>query len=276
MEVWGGNEPFDGTVTMAGLDAWVYCRPYRQAAGGGDVYYVSSCAAGQITRLLVADVSGHGDAACGVAGSLRGLMRKNVNHLNQTRFVTAMNEEFAALSQAGCFATAVVTTFFAPTNRLRLSNAGHPPPMWYRGSTGRWSMLEGEGNVPLGIVGGLEYAEFEVELEQGDLVLCYTDSLMEAKGTDGQMLGVGGLMEVVRGIDVTRPQEFISALLKQVGAEHGSNLQGDDVTVLLFRPNQATRHVGFLRRAMAPVRLMGEIGRRVLGGRDPIPWPDRH
>src|SRR5687768_18611008 len=57
----GGNQPADSGVVMAGLDAWVYCRPYHGAAAGGDVYYVSSCATGRITRLLVADVSGHGD-----------------------------------------------------------------------------------------------------------------------------------------------------------------------------------------------------------------------
>ena len=274
MEVWGGNEPFDSAVSMVGLDAWVYCRPYRQASGGGDVYYVSSCATGRITRLLVADVSGHGQAVCGVAEGLRGLMRRNVNHLDQRRFVTAMNEEFAGLAEAGCFATAVVTTFFAPTNHLTLSNAGHPPPMWYRASSGEWAVLEGEGNVPLGIVGGLEYGEFEVGLSVGDLVLCYTDSLIEAEGEDGQMLGVKGLMEIVEGIGLARPEELVARLLAEVAGRAAGNLEGDDVTVMLFRPNQGTRRVSFLTKLMAPVRLMEKIGRRMLGGKEPVPWPD--
>src|SRR5918998_351407 len=114
MEVWGGNQIVDKSVSMPGLDAWVYCRPYGQADGGGDVYYVSSCATGRITRLLVADVSGHGAAVCDVAGQLRGLMRRFVNYLDQARFVGSMNDQFAANSKAGCFATAVVTTFFGP------------------------------------------------------------------------------------------------------------------------------------------------------------------
>ena len=57
MEVWGGNHSADGAVTMSGLDAWIYSEPYRGDAGGGDVYYVSSCATGRITRMLVADVA---------------------------------------------------------------------------------------------------------------------------------------------------------------------------------------------------------------------------
>src|SRR5438874_1685453 len=142
MEVWGGNQPVDASVTMAGLDAWVYCKPYQDADGGGDVYYVSSCATGRITRLLVADVSGHGAAVCDTAASLRTLMRRYINFLDQTKFVRAMNGQFVTLSKAGCFATAVVTTFFAPTNHLTLCNAGHPPPLLYRAATGQWTFLE--------------------------------------------------------------------------------------------------------------------------------------
>ena len=63
MEVWGGNQPTDAGVSMAGLDAWVRCQPWHGASGGGDVYYVSSCATGRITRLLVADGYNHFEIA---------------------------------------------------------------------------------------------------------------------------------------------------------------------------------------------------------------------
>src|SRR5947199_1866336 len=116
MEVWGGNQPTDSGVVMSGLDAWVYCKPFGASAGGGDVYYVSSCATGRITRLLVADVSGHGSGVSEIAAGLRSLMRKHVNQINQSKFVCSMNEQFNAMGKAGCFATALVTTFFSPTN----------------------------------------------------------------------------------------------------------------------------------------------------------------
>src|SRR6478609_2236552 len=83
MEVWGGNQLADSGVVMAGLDAWVYSKPFGGAEGGGDVYYVSSCATGRITRLLVADVSGHGASVGGLAVQLRTLMRKHVNQIDQ-------------------------------------------------------------------------------------------------------------------------------------------------------------------------------------------------
>src|SRR5687768_6277197 len=192
MEIWGGNQVVDTSVAMPGLDAWVYCHPYGDSAeGGGDVHYVSSCATGRVTRLLVADVSGHGAAVCDVAGTLRSLMRRYVNYIDQAEFVRSMNRQFQAMSASACFATAVVTTFFAPTNTLSLCNAGHPPPLLYRSRTRTWDYLdlervdtpEGEDppNIPLGVLPLTHYEQFDLRLEAGDLVLCYTDSLTESK-----------------------------------------------------------------------------------------------
>jgi serine phosphatase RsbU (regulator of sigma subunit) len=145
MEVWGGNHAVDNGVVMAGLDAWLYSRPFHDQSAGGDLHYVSSCAMGMVTRVLVADVSGHGEAVSGAANSLRGLMRRYVNYVDQTHFVRGLNAEFGALSQAGGFATAVVATYFAPTDDFRLCNAGHPRPLLYRARARAWSLMDDVG-----------------------------------------------------------------------------------------------------------------------------------
>ena len=49
------------------------------------------------------------------AADLRTLMRRFVNRLDQTEFVRLLNQQFAVLSNAGTFATAIVTTFFEPS-----------------------------------------------------------------------------------------------------------------------------------------------------------------
>src|SRR5436190_20843696 len=87
MEVWGGNQLADSGVVMAGLDAWVYSKPFGGAEGGGDVYYVSSCATGRIVRLLVADVSGHGAKVAQVATGMSAIIRKLVIQHAHTCFV---------------------------------------------------------------------------------------------------------------------------------------------------------------------------------------------
>src|SRR5206468_3083758 len=143
---------------------------------------------GRIMRLLVADVSGHGAAVRDTAMRLRELMRRFVNHIDQNRFVRSMNHEFAMLSKDGSFATAVVTTFFAPTNSLVLCNAGHPAPLIFRSRERRWEFLEQSGNIPLGIDDVAEYVQFGADLAVGDLVICYTDSLIESRDPRGEML----------------------------------------------------------------------------------------
>src|SRR5580704_1527249 len=115
MEVWSGSQLTTRGVAFGGLDAWVYSKPYGEAHSGGDIYYASSCATGRITRLLLADVSGHGSSVAGTAADLRTLMRRFVNRLDQTEFVRLLNQQFTALSRTGVFATAIVTTFFAPS-----------------------------------------------------------------------------------------------------------------------------------------------------------------
>src|SRR4029077_2548524 len=160
MEVWGGSQLTTRGVEMGGLDAWVYSKPYGDAQRGGDVYYASSCATGRITRLLLADVGGHGNTVASTAANLRTLMRRFVNRLDQTEFVRMLNQQFTILSESGTFATAVVATFFAPTQRLIVSNAGHPRPLLYRAAKGQWTLLGAEPaeeeasphNMPLGII----------------------------------------------------------------------------------------------------------------------------
>jgi len=117
MEIWGGNLAIEKKFDAPGLKIHVHSAPYRESqSGGGDIYYLTSCASGRITRFLLADISGHGEAVSRIAVSLRNLLRKNVNRISQGNFVNDMNREFGELGHDSGFATAVVATFFAPGN----------------------------------------------------------------------------------------------------------------------------------------------------------------
>ena len=94
LEVWGGNEPRSSAVSVAGLDVWVWSDPIAGAARGGDLYYISTCGAGRISRFAIADVSGHGDEADAMAQTLLKLMRQYINTPDQSNFAMALNREF--------------------------------------------------------------------------------------------------------------------------------------------------------------------------------------
>ena len=83
MEIWGGIEPVERTVSTPGLDLWVFSQPFEGDEQGGDVYYVTLCGGGLITRIVVADVSGHGSSVAEFSASLRALLRKNINQKSQ-------------------------------------------------------------------------------------------------------------------------------------------------------------------------------------------------
>ena len=265
MEVWGGNCEVNKAFEMPGLQTWVYSRPHGDSNVGGDVYYLSSCASGRISRMLLADVSGHGPEVSDLAKGLRDLMRKNVNVIRQTRFVEGMNRQFARLSEQGSFATALVATFFQPARRLSICNAGHPYPLLFDASENTWSILRedeptgsGMANLPLGLHDQTVYEQTETELCAGDMVLFYSDALTESLGTQGQTLGTEGLRRMVAELQAESPAGLLAELLATIDSSHPDNAGQDDLTVMLCR---ATGTATTLRdNLLAPLRLFRRVG----------------
>lgn len=236
MEIRGGSCSVEESFAMPGLEAWVYSQPYKGAEQGGDVYYLSLCGGGVITRLVVADISGHGTTAADFSSSLCTLMRKNINAKNQTRLVRSLNQQFSAMAQSRRFATAVIATYLATQKRLTVCNAGHPRPLWFQRESAHWRLLDRgadqPGNLPLGIDDESDYNQFSVILGPGDLILFYTDALIEAADSTSTMLGEDGLLDLVRTEDPADPGGLGSALLASVARHRGGRPADDDITLL--------------------------------------------
>jgi phosphoserine phosphatase RsbU/P len=268
MEVWGGSQLTAQGVEFGGLETWVYSKPYGEAHAGGDIYYASSCATGRISRLLLADVAGHGHAVANTAADLRTLMRRFVNRLDQAEFVRLLNQQFAALSRDAVFATAIVTTFFEPTRRLTICNAGHPRPILYRAAQRRWDLLSHAGqsasaapsNLPLGLLNITEYEQFDVELEPGDCLLSFTDALIESRDADGEMLGEDGLLRIVSLLPGDEPpRQLIDGLVAEIAQRYPDNLSDDDVTVMVVRATGRQLKYSFREKLRAFLRIGGSL-----------------
>jgi sigma-B regulation protein RsbU (phosphoserine phosphatase) len=282
MEVWGGSQLTDSRVEFGGLEAWVYSKPYGQAHRGGDVYYASSCATGRITRLLLADVAGHGASVAATAADLRLLMRRFVNCLDQTELVRSINRQFGELSRQAVFATVVVTTFFSPTRRLTVCNAGHPRPLIYRTAQRQWDFLHdkehgtppGPRNLPLGILSISDYDQFDVELEVGDYIMSYTDALIESQDADGEMLGEDGLLRIIRLLGGVDAPQLIPVLLQEILGRYPENLSNDDVTVMLVRTTSRLPRYSLGEKIGALLRLFGAAIRAINPSAERPPLPD--
>lgn len=244
MEIWGGIEPVESEVLTPGLDLWVFSRPFGNAAQGGDVHFVTLCGGGMITRIVVADVSGHGSSVAAFSSMLRTLLRKHINRKSQSSLVARLNQEFSELARMRRFATAIVATYLTSTDELSISNAGHPRPLYFCAADQSWSLLARDvadparlADLPLGLDDATRYGSARVKLGRGDLVLFYTDALIEASDASGRMLGESGLLELARGItalDVT-PAMFGHDLLEAVARHRGGATADDDVTLVILQ-----------------------------------------
>lgn len=250
-EVWGGNSAARDRVSVPGFDLHLFCQPY-QGDEGGDLRYVSTCAMGNIVRFTLADIAGHGQEVSDTALRLRAMMRKHINKPNPTKFARALNHEFTRLSLEGIFATAVICTYFAPTDHLIVCNAGHPRPLFYSAARKQWSLLDekqpgnlaqdrakdaGVGNLPLGIIDETNYPQFAIRLVHGDVVVSYTDAMIEASDHAGSILGEQGLLRLASALNPSQGDDLATQLKQLVDEYRGTKTADDDVSVMALYHN---------------------------------------
>lgn len=132
MDIWSGDRSLEHEARAPGLQIFVYSQPYRGKSRGGDVHYVSVCAGSVLTRLILGDVSGRGEAVAETSRNLRSQMRRFINSKRQDSLIHSLNREFTRLEESGRFTTAIVASYLSHRQRFTICNAGLPRPLWYR------------------------------------------------------------------------------------------------------------------------------------------------
>ncbi|MEE2639015.1 MAG: PP2C family protein-serine/threonine phosphatase [Planctomycetota bacterium] len=264
MEIWGGNREIEKNFQTPGLEIYVYSQPFEGSeTGGGDIYYLTSCASGRISRFLLADVSGHGKDASELAIKLRDMMRANVNRISQESFAQKVNREFSSVAENMGFATAVIVTFFRPSRRLTINIAGHPHPVYYQSSENRWKLVDIDPvpnalhNLPFGIHEGVAYPNRRIDTRTGDMFLLYSDAFIESVGADGKQLGHQGLVNILNERETGGPEEVIPYLRKRLSELSDENLKGDDATAIVGLMTQSK--TSWKNNLLAPFRLLGSV-----------------
>ncbi len=174
------TEPAD----IAELDLAVSYEPADAEHGlGGDWYDVMSLPK-QRTYLAVGDVVGHGLPAVEDMAQLRSAGRAMaLQGLPPAQLLAELNT-FTAHASHGRFATMAVAVFDPVTGMLSYGVAGHPPALLRRSRDGEIVRLVDAGGPVLGPIRDASYTEGKVRLEPGDILLMYTDGLVERPGRD--------------------------------------------------------------------------------------------
>jgi sigma-B regulation protein RsbU (phosphoserine phosphatase) len=206
---------------------------------------MSVCDYDLISRVALADVSGHGNEVNAVTQTLRNLMHKNINAWDQSDFMRGVNEMFGE-SGDHKYATAIVLSFHRVMGRLAFSNAGHLPPLWYHAAQKAWGWLE-EGTeakkvsgLPVGLIPGTDYSQTVVTLKPSDLLVLYTDGITEAGNETGNELGREQLLEWARQAPVDSPRALGEDLLQRLEAFRGT-IRNDDETLLVLQREKESR-----------------------------------
>ena len=138
-ETWASNQSTSNVADLPGLRVWVHSRPFGAGDAGGDVHYVSVCPSCIVSRVALADVSGHGRAVQSLGIKLRELMQKFLTALEQVSLMSGPQRGRQAGTRRVHYATMVAVGFHGRRGLLVMTNAGHPPALWYRAHRGEWS-----------------------------------------------------------------------------------------------------------------------------------------
>ena len=91
--------------------------------------------------------------------------------------------------------------------------------------------------MPLGVAEHGAYSQFDLPMQVGDMVLSYTDGLIESPHQGSRQLGVDGLQTVLNSLVSEQPEYVLPELLRRIAAANDGRVHGDDVTILLYRIN---------------------------------------
>jgi sigma-B regulation protein RsbU (phosphoserine phosphatase) len=186
--------------------------------------------------LVVGDVAGHGVGAALVMSTARALLRAfAATDSSPEEVITRLNRFLSEDVETGNFMTLFYGEVSLAERRLVYVRAGHNEPLLYRRETGEFEEL-GEGGVALGLIDDFEFeVAGPVRLDPGDLLLLYTDGIIEAMDPASEQFGKERLKTILSANRDLSARELVSRIRQAVRGHAGTNRQEDDYTLVLAR-----------------------------------------
>ncbi len=222
-----------------GLDIAWFCRPAHETSG--DFYDYIPLADGRL-GLVVADVTGKGLSAAMVAAGARTAIRTEAGH--HVSPAATLNDANAWLCQdmpPGTFIALVYAIVNPDQAQLSWANAGQLAPLLRR--AGHCQDLATEGpRWPLGISAAEMYAECTLSFQPGDVIVLYTDGLVEAMNQTGEMYGFERLYQAMLNAPTSNAQAMADYLLNEIDVFVGPAEPSDDMTAVIIKVGHGPEH----------------------------------
>ena len=213
-----------------------YSSATEAAYVGGDFY--------DLVRLperracvIMGDVSGKGVEAASVSSAVKTALGAYAwEGLSPARMVSLLNEFLLGFSRIETFATLFVGIANMEEGTLAYCSAGHPPALLVRARSGELVSLGVQSGV-VGAFSGMRYLNGEVKIEDGDILLLYTDGVTEARNHDGAFFGEDGLRDAFLRESAVGYDGLCDRVLQAVSSFAGESLE-DDVALVVVRFDQ--------------------------------------
>ena len=180
--------------------------------------------------FCVGDVSGKGVPAALVMAVTRTTFRNlSAQEDSPGRIVRTMNDNLSAMNESNMFVTFFCGVLDLANGHLRYCNAGHNPPMIL---TDAIRPLPVVPNLPLGIMGGMEFQEQETPFHYDDALFLYTDGLTEAEDSQHRLFGEDRMEQALHGRKGA--MDRLNSVKEKVAAFVGDAPQSDDLTMLFL------------------------------------------
>jgi phosphoserine phosphatase RsbU/P len=198
---------------IEGIELYAFCRPSKEMSG--DYYNVMDF--GGKVGLVVADVCGKSVPAAFLMALAHNTVRMAMHRSPQPREMLKQAYMLLDLEKM----------------RFSVSNAGQPTyPILVR--NGYCFPVE-LGGLPLGLVEDVEYRQTGRGLRSGDLVLLYTDGVVEAVGPHRDIFSFERLHAIARTCSGVSAREAVERIVAAVDAFTFPGDQSDDITIMAFR-----------------------------------------
>jgi sigma-B regulation protein RsbU (phosphoserine phosphatase) len=212
-----------------GLD--MAARYLSARALGGDLYEFLRYGPQQL-GIALGDVSGKGTAAALYGAVAIGIMRSLApQKLQPAELLRQMNQIVGERRIEGRFMTICFATWQRGRSKLRVANAGQSQPLLYK--DGRCGKVELTG-FPLGIFEEVNYDEWGVTLEPGNIVVFHSDGIAETANSEGQFFGTERLRKIIEDQHELNAAELADRIFREVEwFAQGAPLADDRTLVVL-------------------------------------------
>jgi sigma-B regulation protein RsbU (phosphoserine phosphatase) len=201
-------------------------------AVGGDFFDFIELSRGAL-GLSMADVVGKGIPAALMMASVRSALRAHASVVSDVRTTVArVNRHMCRDTRAGEFATVFYGIFAAEERRLDYVNAGHDPPLLLRAD--EFTELS-TGGIAIGILPEAGFENGFVELLPDDIVVFYTDGVIDAMNFDGECFGRDRLRQSIRRYRDQAAATLAWQILWDTRRFAGLAEQNDDISVVVAK-----------------------------------------